>query len=275
MFKVTWTKVGDFGFMTSDDFCKIVYDVSNHTICYETCNGIKNVLLCDFDSIFDTLHFTVSSEEFQEEIPCEDSCEDGCDGEWYKFEYTLNGKEVHYEGRTRGFKWHHVNLVWLIMSCAKSTLEDESKLLKHLCTNNEKESIIEKRQRLERLCKEHLLTKWTAIRTISINVPITFVRCSCCGSVIHNKYYKHRKHSDERFWIEDDELGLYEVEYDTGECPVCGELNTELPEDIGLCYHWERLEDNDSICVDEDESKGIKNPFDALKFWCKKFLHKD
>lgn len=247
LFKVTWVNYGELDF-TSSDFCKIVYDVSEHQVFYETCNSIGHFLRCDFSSIFDKLHLIVSSEEFQEEIPCED----GCDGDWYKFEYTLNGKEVHYEGYIYGLRWHEY-IVSLIESCAKSTLEDERKLLKHECTNNEKESIIKKREELEKDC----LSRWVNICTISINVPNTFVRCSCCGSVIHNKYYKNRKYWG-RVWLSDAELGDYEVEYDSGECPACGQLNTELPEDI-------RLRKDDLFCnfdgapcitaFEEDEDK--------------------
>ena len=90
LFKVTWVNYGELD-NTSSDFCELTYDVSEHLIFYETCNGIKHALRCDFGNIYDKLHNIVSLEEFQNEKPYED----GCDGDWYKFEYTLNGKEVH------------------------------------------------------------------------------------------------------------------------------------------------------------------------------------
>ena len=84
LFKVTWINYGELDFR-STDFCSIVYDVSEHTIFYETCNGIKHALRCDFGSIFNEIRSIVSSDEFQNEKPYKD----GCDGSWYKFEYTL------------------------------------------------------------------------------------------------------------------------------------------------------------------------------------------
>ena len=66
LFKVTWINYGELD-NTSSDFCKIDYDVSEHTIFYETCNGIRHVLRCDFGSIFDKIHSIVSSDELQNE----------------------------------------------------------------------------------------------------------------------------------------------------------------------------------------------------------------
>ena len=247
MFKVTWTNYGELDFR-STDFCRIVYDVSNHSIFYETCNDIKHNLRCDFGSIFDKIRSIVSSDEFQNENPYED----GCDGAWYKFEYTLNRKEVQYEGYIYGLKCHE-EVISLIKSCAKSTLEDERKLLEHRCTDNEIQGIIESRKRLE----YDFLDFWIDIETrledddffnlngvkmrleddssdcwkgilSEIQLPNGFIKCSKCNSIIHNKYFKNRKYWG-RVWLSDDELGDYEVEYDSGECPVCGELNDELP----------------------------------------------
>ena len=163
LFKVTWINYGELD-NTSTDFCKIVYDVSNHSVFYETCNGIKHTLRCDFGSIFDKLHYIVSSEEFQSEIPYED----GCDGDWYKFEYILNGKEVQYEGYIYELKCHE-EVISLIESCAKNTLEDERKLLQYKCTDHHDyhlwlkedwvQDIMQKRQKLE----EDFLDFWEDI----------------------------------------------------------------------------------------------------------------
>ena len=218
LFKITWISYGELD-NTSSDFCSLTYDVSNHRVFYETCNSIRHCLRCDFGSIFDKLHSIVSSEEFQEEIPCED----GCDGDWYKFEYTLNGKEVHYEGYIYGLRWHE-DVVSLIKSCAKDTLEDEKKLLQHKCTDNEMQDIIESRKELE----EDFLDFWVDIYTNIVQIQDGFIKCNKCSSIIHNKYYKNRKYWG-RDWLSDAELGDYEVEYDSGECPVCGQLNNELP----------------------------------------------
>ena len=218
MFKVTWINYGELD-NTSSDFCSLTYDVSNHRVFYETCNSIRHCLRCDFGSIFDKLHSIVSSEEFQKELPYED----GCDGVWYKFEYTLNGKEVHYEGYIYGLKLHK-EVVSLIESCAKDTLEDEKKLLQYKCTDNEMQDIIESRKEIE----EDFLDFWVDIYTNIVQIQDGFIKCNKCSSIIHNKYYKNRKYWG-RVWLSDDELGDYEVEYDSGECPVCGQLNNELP----------------------------------------------
>ena len=153
MFKVTWVNYGELD-STSSDFCKIVYDVSKHLIFYETCNSIKHCLRCDFSSIFDELHNIVSSDEFQNEKPNKD----GCDGDWYKFEYTLKGGVVKYEGYIYGLEKHE-ELISLIKSCAKDTLEDERKLLQYKCTDHHDyhlwlkedwvQDIMQKRQKLE------------------------------------------------------------------------------------------------------------------------------
>lgn len=153
LFKITWLNYGELD-NTSTNFCMLIYDVSSHNICYETCNGIRHILRCDFSSIFDELHHIVSSEEFQEEIPHED----GCDGDWYKFEYTLNSREIVYEGYAQGLEWHK-KIVSLIESCAKGTLDDERKLLEHKCTDDETLNIIKQRQKLD----EDFLDFWVDI----------------------------------------------------------------------------------------------------------------
>ena len=163
LFKVTWVNYGELD-NTSSDFCELTYDVSEHLIFYRTCNGIRHSLRCDFGDIFDKIHFIVSSDEFQNEKPCED----GCDGDWYKFEYTLNGKEVHYEGYIYELKLHK-EVVSLIESCAKDTLEDERKLLHHKyieisgknigVVEDWVSDIIQKRQKLE----EDFLDWWEDI----------------------------------------------------------------------------------------------------------------
>ena len=143
MFRVTWINYGELD-NTSSDFCRLVYDVSSHSILYETCNGVRHILRCDFGSIFDELHSIVSSDEFQNEKPYEN----GCDGDWYKFEYTIADKSFEYEGYLYGLKLHE-QVTSLVESCAKSTLDDERKLLKHECTNNEVQDIIKQRNELE------------------------------------------------------------------------------------------------------------------------------
>ena len=242
LFKVTWVNYGELDF-SSEDFCRLDYDISNHTIFYETYNGIEHTLRCDFGSIFDKIHSIVSSDEFQNEKPYED----GCDGEWYKFEYKLKGGVVKYEGYIYGLEKHE-ELISLIKSCAKDTLEDERKLLQYKCTDHYDyhlwlkedwvQEIMQKRQKLE----EDFLDFWVDIETrleddfsncwngilSEIQLPNGFIKCSKCNSIIHNKYFKNKKYWG-RVWLSDDELGDYEVEYDSGECPVCGQLNNELP----------------------------------------------
>lgn len=144
MFRVTWINYGELD-NTSTDFCGLTYDVSKHLIFYETCNGIRHALRCDFGSIFDKLRSIVNSDEFQNEKPYED----GCDGDWYKFEYSLKGEIKKYKGYIYGLKFHE-EVISLIESCAKSTLDDERKLLEHKCTDNEMQTIIKKRQELEK-----------------------------------------------------------------------------------------------------------------------------
>ena len=152
MFKVTW--INEELENTSTDFCEIVYDVSSHNIFYETYDGIRHCLRCDFGSIFAKIHSIVSSDEFQTEKPHED----GWGGGWYKFEYTLNGKKIIYEGYVYGLEKHE-ELISLIESCATSTLEDERKILQHKCTDHHEyhlwlkedwvQDIMQKRQKLE------------------------------------------------------------------------------------------------------------------------------
>ena len=163
LFKVTWVNYGELD-NTSSDFCELTYDVSEHLIFYRTCNGIRHSLRCDFGDIFDKIHFIVSSDEFQNEKPYED----GCDGDWYKFEYTLNGVEIKYEGYIYGLKYHE-EVVSLIKSYAKDTLEDERKLLQYKCTDHHDyhlwlkedwvQDIMQKRQKLE----EDFLDWWEDI----------------------------------------------------------------------------------------------------------------
>lgn len=269
MFKVTWINYGELDF-SSSDFCRLVYDISNHSIFYETCNDIRHNLRCDFGSIFDKIRSIVSSDEFQNENPYED----GCDGDWYKFEYTLNGKEVQYEGYLYGLKCHE-EVISLIKSCAKSTLEDERKLLEHRCTANEIQGIIESRKRLE----YDFLDFWIDIETrleddfsecckgilSEIQLPNGFIKCNKCNSIIHNKYFKNRKYWG-REWLSG-EFGDYEVEYDSGECPVCGELNTELPY-TGLEFQPDEdlLENNNKAFTIEPNENGNKlYTFDEIK----------
>lgn len=165
MFKVTWINYGELD-NTSNNFCSLIYDVSNHRVFYETCNGIRHCLRCDFSSIFDELHNIVSSDEFKNEKPNKD----GCDGDWYKFEYVLNGEVVKYEGYVYGLEWHE-KIVSLIKSCAKDTLEDERKLLQYKYTDHHDyhlglmedwvQDIMQKRQKLE----EDFLDFWVDIET--------------------------------------------------------------------------------------------------------------
>ena len=163
LFKVTWINYGELDF-SSEDFCRLDYDISNHTIFYETCNGIEHTLCCNFGSIFDKIHSIVSSDEFQNEKPYED----GCDGDWYKFEYLFNGEEQSYKGYVYELEKHE-ELISLIESCAKDTLEDERKLLqnKYIDANGIHmgviedwvQDIIQKRQKLE----EDFLDWWEDI----------------------------------------------------------------------------------------------------------------
>ena len=280
LFKVTWINYGELD-NTSSDFCKIDYDVSEHTIFYETCNGIRHVLRCDFGSIFDKIHSIVSSDELQNEKPYED----GCDGDWYKFEYLLNGEEQSYEGYVYELEKHE-ELISLIESCAKDTLEDERKLLQYKCTDHHDyhlwlkedwvQDIMQKRQKLE----EDFLDFWVDIETrleddfsncwndilSEIQLPNGFIKCSKCNSIIHNKYFKNRKYWG-RVWLSDDELGDYEVEYDSGECPVCGQLNNELPYTGIYCKPEEDLlgTDNKAFTIEPDENSNKLYTFDELK----------
>lgn len=163
IFRVTWTNYRELD-STSSDFCKIVYDVSSHSILYETCNGIKHTLRCDFGNIYDKLHNIMSLEEFQNEK----LYEDGCDGDWYKFEYSLNREEIQYEGYIYELKCHE-EVISLIKSCTKNTLEDERKLLHHKYIDISGKNIgvvedwvsdiIQKRQKLE----EDFLDWWEDI----------------------------------------------------------------------------------------------------------------
>lgn len=143
LFRVTWINYGELD-NTSTDFCELTYDVFKHFIFYETCNGIKHALRCDFGSIFDKLHNIVSLEEFQNEKPYED----GCDGDWYKFEYNVGGTLLKYEGYLYGLKLHK-QVISLIEACAKGALDDERKLLEHKCTDTESQNITKQRQELE------------------------------------------------------------------------------------------------------------------------------
>ena len=191
MFKVIWINYGELDF-SSSAFCKIVYDISNHSISYETCNDIKHTLRCDFGSIFNKIRSIVSSDEFQNEKPYED----GCDGSWYKFEYTLNGKEVQYEGYIYGLKCHE-EVISLIDACVKDTLEDEKKLLQSKYTDDNHEvvedwvqDIMQKRQKFE----DGFLDFWEDINSMIQKIPDGFIKCDNCNSIIHNKYFKNRKY---------------------------------------------------------------------------------
>lgn len=242
MFKVTWISYGELDY-SSKDFCRLDYDISNHIIFYETCNGIKHALRCDFESIFDKIHSIVSSEEFQGES----LFEDGCDGDWYKFEYSIKGEVKKYEGYIYGLKLHE-EVVSLIESCAKSILEDERKILKHNDIN----------------------TNGYNIGMITMEVTTDFIRCSSCGSIINNKYYKNRK-----YWGRvrlSDGFSNYEVEYESGECPVCGQLNTELPDTGIKAQPDDSLVSSDGvICItafedDKDKLYSATELNDLLKY---------
>lgn len=272
LFKVTWINYGELD-NTSGVFRRIEYDIFSHIIFYETYKGVKDILRCNFSSIFDKLHSIMSSNEFQNEKPYED----GCDGSWYKFAYFLNGAYVSYEGYVYGLAKHE-EVVSLIESCAKSTLDDERKILENKCTDKEIQTIMASRRMLQydsfdswedivtRLeddssdCCEDILSE--------IQLPDGFIKCNKCNSIIHNKYFKNRK-----YWGKDwfsDEIGDYEIEYDSGECPVCGELSLELP-CTGI---YSQPDDSDDNSVKEDitslfgiSDKDIDNPFDNRKVY--------
>ena len=259
LFKVTWFKYGELD-LASSDFYEVVYSVFSHNIFYETCNGVKHILCCDFGGIFDELHNIVSSDEFQSEVPYED----GCGGDWYLFEYILNDEVVRQAGYIYGLE-RHEKIVSLIESCAKSILDDERKLLEHKCTNDEMQDIIKQRQELN----ADFFEIWNSITSKAISIPDGFIKCNKCNSIIHNKYFKNRKYWG-RDWLHSDEIGDYEVEYDSGECPVCGKLNTELP-CTGI---YPQSDDSDDNSAKEDitslfgiSDKGIDNPFDNRKVY--------
>lgn len=123
MFDVTMVCYGEIDF-DSYQYVKVVFSISEHTIFYETANGIRHVLGCDFSSIFDDIHKLVKSIEFQKEVPTDD----GCDGDWYTFKYNFNGEVKEYKGYIYGLE-NHTKLIDLIMSCAKEHLDDEIVLL--------------------------------------------------------------------------------------------------------------------------------------------------
>lgn len=132
MFGVTWLKLGELD-ISSNSFCRLYYDIAKHNIFYETCNGIRHCLNCDFSDIFDEIHSIVESDDFESEEPHKD----GCDGEWYKIEYTINDDTVIQEGYIYGLEKHE-KLVSLIETCAKGTLNDEQRLLNSRGFNNGK-----------------------------------------------------------------------------------------------------------------------------------------
>ena len=179
LFKVTWFKYGELDF-SSSDFYEVVYSVFSHNIFYETCNGVKHILCCDFGGIFDELHNIVSSDEFQSEVPYED----GCGGDWYLFEYILNDEVVRQAGYIYGLE-RHEKIVSLIESCAISILVDERKLLEHICTNDEMQDIIKQRQELN----ADFFKIWNNITSKTISIPAGFIKCDNCKSIVHNKYY--------------------------------------------------------------------------------------
>lgn len=165
MFRVVWSKYGELDY-NSKDFCNIIYDVSEHRLVYKTCNGVVHVLRCDFSSIFERIHSIVSSREFQSEKPYNGNC----GGDWYEFEYTLNGCKVKYEGYIYGLRLHE-EIISLIVDCARKTLEDEQKLLQNKYIDKDGshfgvvedwvENIIKSRRELE----EDFLDFWSDIWT--------------------------------------------------------------------------------------------------------------
>ena len=255
MFKVTWFNYEELDFASSD-FYEVVYSVFSHNIFYETCNGVKHILCCDFGGIFDELHNIVSSDEFQSEVPYED----GCGGDWYLFEYILNDEVVRQAGYIYGLE-RHEKIVSLIESCAKSILDDERKLLEHKCTNDEMQDIIKQRQELN----ADFFKIWNSITSKTISIPAGFIKCDNCKSIVHNKYFKNRKYWG-RDWLSG-VFGDYEVEYDSGECPVCGQLNTELPYTGIYCKPEEDLlgTDNKAFTIEPDENSIKLYTFDELK----------
>lgn len=165
MFRVVWSKYGELDY-TSKDFCNIIYDVSEHRLVYKTCNEVVHVLRCDFSSIFERIHSIVSSKEFQSEKPYNGNC----GGDWYEFEYTLNGCKVKHEGYIYGLRLHE-EIISLIVDCARKTLEDEQKLLQNKYIDKDGlhfgvvedwvEDIIKSRRELE----EDFLDFWSDIWT--------------------------------------------------------------------------------------------------------------
>lgn len=107
---------------------------------YETCNGIKHVLDCDFGSIYKRLYEIVKSNGFKFERPYND----GCDGDSYRFEYSLNGEKKDYQGYIYGLILHE-EIVSLIEKCAKSVLNEEQKLLNR---GSYTEELVRSRQKL-------------------------------------------------------------------------------------------------------------------------------
>ena len=303
MFKVTWINYGELD-NTSNNFCSLTYDVSNHRVFYETCNSIRHCLRCDFGSIFDKLHSIVSLEEFQEEIPCED----GCDGDWYKFEYTLNGKEVHYEGYIYGLKLHK-EVVSLIESCAKDTLEDEKKFLQNKCTDHHDyllwlkkdwvQDIIKKRQELE----EDFLDWWIDIETKSSEDIFYNPNGAACITTFEedkDKLYSASELSylleslsdEDREKINDCQFKLVEQYPDDDSGDVydyltvyrnnneIGKIDMQLHSNTYFDLIDMEIKSTDTIPYytyemtlygdSKDEGKDIKSHFDDSKFRCKK-----
>ena len=51
------------------------------------------------------------------------------------------------------------------------------------------------------------------------------IKCPSCKTIIQNKYFKNRRYAGKTYYND------CEIEYDSGECPVCGCLVAELPHD--------------------------------------------
>ena len=123
MFRISWFNYGEYN-KDSYDFVNIVYDIEKHVIVYETANGVKHILCCDFSSIYAELRELLYSDAFIKEI----LTSHGYDGDYFEFEYNINVDTR----KVKGYLYNaplHEKMAELVRECAEPVLVDEHRLL--------------------------------------------------------------------------------------------------------------------------------------------------
>lgn len=100
---------------------------------------------------------------------------------------------------------------------------------------------------LNELVLQHM-KMWSTLKIIAVaqDDEEPSIKCPSCKSIIQNKYFKNRRYAGRTYY------NGCEIEYDSGECPVCGCLVAELPH--GTDYYTQ--------CNDDPFKNSFDDPFE-------------